>query len=153
MKLQLNRIDSGTDSTIGSIHIVEGMIKYLECFSCEDEQRVAKVNGKTRIDAGRYEIILRTEGGMHAEYLEMFDFHEGMLWLQNVNNFEWVYIHVGNTHKNTLGCILAGSNPVHNYADGGGHVTSSINAYTKLYKKVVDSLKHERVFIEIRDEI
>lgn len=152
MELKLQRIDKGTESSIGSIHIVEGMISMLQCFTCEDEPRISKVAGKTRIPAGRYKIKLRTEGGKHQRYSELFDYHEGMLHLQDVPGFEWIYIHIGNTHKDTLGCILTGTTPNHDYLEGGGTVSNSAMAYKRLYLKVVDALHNGPVFITVKDE-
>lgn len=153
MELNLQRIDKGTESSIGYISVQDGLVSMLECFTCEDEPRVKKIAGRTRIPAGRYEIKLRTEGGMHRRYSDKFDFHEGMLWIQNVHNFEWVYIHVGNTHKDTLGCILVGTRPNHDYVSGGGTVSNSVEAYKRLYLKVVDALRNGRVFINVKDEV
>lgn len=153
MELTLQRIDKGTESSIGHITIHDGMISMLECFTCEDEPRIKKLAGKTRIPAGRYEIKLRTEGGMTKRYADKFDFHQGMLWLQDVPNFEWVYMHVGNTHKDTLGCILTGTSVNHDYVNGGGTVSNSVDAYKRLYLKVVDALRHGSVFINVIDEV
>lgn len=153
MELTLQRIDKGTESSIGFISVIDGLISMLECFTCEDEPRVKKISGKTRIPAGRYEIKLRTEGGKHKRYSELFDYHEGMLWLQDVPGFEWIYIHIGNTHNDTLGCILTGTAPNHYYADGGGSVSNSTVAYKRLYRKVVDALRQGPVFITVKDEV
>lgn len=152
MELKLQRIDNGTESTLGYISVNEGIMSWLECFTCEDEPRIKKLAGKTRIPAGRYEIKLRTEGGKHKRYSELFDWHEGMLWLQDVPGFEWIYIHIGNTHKDTLGCILAGTTPNHDYVNGGGSVSHSTDAYKRLYLKVIDAMRHGPVFITINDE-
>lgn len=78
-------------------------------YAIEDEPREEKVAGETRIPAGRYEVKLRTEGGMHARYKRRFGHkHVGMLHLQNVPGFEWIYIHPGNTDDDTEGCICPG---------------------------------------------
>ena len=153
MDLRLQRLDNGSESSIGCISIIEGMMAWLECFTCEDEHRIEKILGRTRIPAGKYEIKLRTEGGMNAKYAARFDFHEGMLWLQNVENFEWVYIHVGNNSKNTEGCILVGTDPLHNYLAGGGSVVRSVDAYERIYQKITGALQHEKVFITVMDEL
>jgi hypothetical protein len=154
MELRLQRLDKGSVSTLGGMYTVEGLMSWLECWTCEDEPRVNKLKGQTRIPAGRYEIKLRPEGGMNANYNQRFKFHKGMLWLQNVENFEWIYIHVGNNHKDTEGCILVGATPMHDYLNGGGSVLKSVAAYERLYLKIVDALDHEqRVHITVQDEL
>lgn len=153
MDLRLQRIDKGSDSTIGFISIIEGLMSWLECFTCEDQKQLEKVSGETRIPAGRYEIKLRNEGSMNGRYSDKFDWHQGMLWLQNVDNFEWVYIHIGNDHQETEGCILVGAKPNHDYMNGGGGVLSSVKAYERIYKKVVDALEYGPVFITVIDEV
>ena len=153
MELKLQRIDKGSESTLGFISVVEGLMSWLECFTCEDEKRISKIAGKTRIPAGRYEIKLRNDGGMNERYKSLYSDHKGMLWLQNVHNFEWVYIHIGNTHEDTEGCILVGCAPSHDYVNGGGGVVSSLISYQRLYRKIVDSLDNGQVFITVADEL
>jgi hypothetical protein len=152
LELILQRIDRGTESSLGYITIKEGLTSWLECFTCEDEKRVNKIKGKTRIPQGRYEIKLRNEGGMNGRYRSRFTWHKGMLWLQNVENFEWVYIHVGNTHEDTEGCILVGAGAHHNSLEGGGSIISSTAAYARIYEKIIGGLEHGPVYITIDDE-
>jgi hypothetical protein len=153
MELKLQRLDKGGQSTLGGLYIVEGLMSWLECFTCEDESRITKVDGKTRIPAGRYEIKLRTDGGMNERYMSRFDDHRGMLWLQSVDNFEWVYIHIGNTHEDTEGCILVGSGATHDNISGGGCITDSTTAYQRLYSKIIDAINNGQVFITVLDEL
>jgi len=68
MKLTLYRDSKGTNSTIGRLHIGEGMAEYLFGYTCEDEKRTKKVAGKTRIPAGTYEIKLRKGSPMASRY-------------------------------------------------------------------------------------
>ena len=104
MHLLLNRQRNTTNSTGGTLS-VDGEISY---FTCEDEYREVKVPGKTRIPEGTYKVLLRDEGGMTKRYAEKLAWHKGMLHLQDVEGFEWVYIHIGNTDDHTSGCILVG---------------------------------------------
>lgn len=115
----------------------------------EDERRAVKVAGETRIPAGTYEIKLRSEGGLTKKYAEKFaDIHQGMLWLQDVPNFKWIYIHVGNDDDDTEGCILVGQT-----CDFiRGFAGRSKAAYRDVYKLIVGALNSgEQVFIEIQD--
>ena len=67
MKLKVLRFSSQEDSTSGLLFL-EGK-KGLEflCYTLEDERRVLKVKGETRVPSGTYKIELRTEGGFHEK--------------------------------------------------------------------------------------
>jgi len=143
------RYNSGDDSTLGFLTLYRQLL----CYTCEDEYREHKVMHETRIPAGRYEIKLRPAGGIHPRYAKKFpDIHKGMLWLQDVPNFTWVYIHVGNTDDHSSGCILLGASPVPDKKDGGGSVANSVDAYEKVYPMMADAIENgDRVYIEIVD--
>lgn len=145
MKLKLQRFHSSDDFTIGKLFIND----LFECYTVEDEKRDQKVMHETRIPAGAYEIKLRTFGGHHEKYLKKFDFHKGMLWLQDVPKFKDILIHIGNTDDDSSGCIIVGKT-----ADlVKGYVGQSTVAYKEMYNKVMTSFeRNERVFIEILDE-
>ncbi len=106
MTITLQRLRSDSTATSGFLSINGKVV----CFTLEDAFHVAKIIGGTRIPSGTYEIKLRDVGGLTQKYLEKYgsSFHHGMLWLQDVPDYEYVYIHVGNTHKHTEGCILVG---------------------------------------------
>jgi len=145
MRLVLERFSSGPESTLGLLFL-DGAF---QCFCCEDESRKVKVPGKTRIPPGEYHIAVRTEGGFHARYSQRFpDFHKGMLHVLDVPGFEWVLIHVGNTHEDTAGCLLVGAG-AQAYLEGGGHILSSVPGYKALYGKVFDAALARRLTIEI----
>ena len=117
-------------------------------------ERDVKVKGDTRIPAGRYEIKLRAAGRIHENYLQKFgaEFHKGTLHLQDVPNFQYILIHIGNTEKDTEGCLLTGKT----YSAANGHFTiqQSTAAYKELYAIVRDKLlSGEKVFISIYDEV
>lgn len=110
------------------------------CGTMEDTQRAVKVAGKTRIPAGTYKIKLRTEGDLTKKYqLKFPDIHKGMLWLQNVPGFEWVYIHVGNTAEDSEGCILVGNSI--NWSTG--LQGDSVAAYKNLYVLVAHEILND----------
>lgn len=146
MKISLNRHKT-TDNATGGILRVDGSDF---CFTCEDEPREEKIAGETRIPAGTYKIILRKEGGMTKQYADKFPgFHRGMLHLQNVPGFEWIYIHIGNTEAHTAGCILVGY-----MADWSSDptVSKSTKAYKTLYKMCLEAFdNNESVYIQIKD--
>jgi len=142
--LRMSRLVSDKDTTIGMIKSEK-----LTGFTCEDEFRLSKVAGQTRIKQGIYEIQMRTVGGMLQRYQEIYDNHEGMLHLQNVEDFSFVYIHHGNTHDNTEGCILVGWGANLN---GELCITNSRNFYINLYREIQEAFAQGRkVFISITD--
>jgi len=146
MELTVERMTCDDDATVGALY-VDG--KFL-CFTLEDEHRTVKVKGETRIPAGTYDIRLRAEGGMHPKYKARFgDLHQGMLWLQDVPGFEWVYIHVGNTDDHTEGCILVGEGAM--AKPGKMSVQASRDAYRRLALAVMDPAAAGDLRITIKD--
>ena len=117
-------------------------------YTLEDEPREVKVMNETRIPFGRYEIKLRNEGGMNERYSKKFGYHKGMLHLQNVDNFEWVYIHIGNYEDQTSGCILVGES-----ANSCGTISQSTSAYYRVYMACMKAFENgSKVYILISDE-
>ncbi len=153
MELKVLRISTGDESTIGAIYrlmLSDGGLAF-RGFTMEDQPNEPKVKGETRIPAGRYEIELRTEGGMHGRYSKKFDWHRGMLWLRYVPNFKFVYIHYGNYEKDTDGCILVGDGAQSNVMDDG-MVMSSVAAYTRIAQEIYAAMDAgEKVWITVED--
>jgi hypothetical protein len=151
LNLELSRYGFGLDSTLGRLYL-SGDERAFECFTLEDERRRVKVQGETAIPPGTFPVTLRTEGGMHVRYSERFaELHRGMLWLQNVPNFEWVYLHVGNSDEHTEGCILVGQVPVI-LPNGEFEIAKSADAYVRLYRRVIEAMDDgEKVAIHIHD--
>lgn len=118
-----------------------------QCFTLEDPLRKVKVWGDTCIPAGQYVLKLRTEGGVNAKYIARFgDWHKGMLWLQDIPNFEDVYIHIGNTPADTEGCILVGA------SGGTDFIGQSEVAYREIYPSIAAAiLSGEEVFVDVSD--
>ena len=155
MKLTVYRDSKGSDSTIGRLCIGSGVSEFLFCYTCEDESRVKKVAGSTRIPSGTYEIKLRKGAPMANRYDNAHEDigHDGMLHLQDVPDFNFVYIHSGNNHEDTEGCILVGYGATIDHSSGGGTIQRSTQAYRALYRKVKAALDAgDRVEITIKDE-
>lgn len=141
MNLVLTRYTKGPDASLGLL-FVDGEF---ECYTLEDPTRVDKIKGITCIPLGRYRLDLRTAGGMHTRYADSYkEMHKGMIWLRNVPNFEWVYVHIGNTPGNTDGCILVG-----NKTEKKGTVGSSVDTYKDVYPKIADAILNDFAQIEI----
>lgn len=148
----LQRFRSGPEATLGAIFCANQhtppYLRQFKCFTLEDQKQAVKVPKETRIPAGRYEIKFRTEGTLHEKY-KKYPFHIGMLHLQDIPGFDWIYIHVGNTDDNTEGCILVGMG-----ADASRRATiqKSVEAYSLLYKEISKLLQSgDRVWIDIQD--
>lgn len=149
MILDLHRFSHGIDSTIGVLKTGD-----FTCFTCEDQFQLEKIAKETRIPSGTYTILLRNFGVMNEKYLLRYPFHRGMLHLQDVPGFDWIYIHTGNNDKHTEGCILTGYNPELDEENGGGIVKRSRPAYIDLYKRIIKAMDSgEKVCINIHDSL
>jgi len=145
MNITVKRIKSDEDATLSLIFIDDEFI----CFGLEDEYRADKVARETRIPSGTYPITLRQVGGFNNRYKKKFPgFHDGMLWVRNVPNFEYILIHIGNTDQDTAGCLLIGEGAM---TSGELRITHSTNAYKKVYQKVLNSARSGNLTIEYQD--
>lgn len=146
LTLTLQRLHSYNDYSIGLMY-VDGK---LHSFTLEDEKRSVKVWGDTRIPAGVYNITYRTAGRLHRQYSQQFYNHKGMLWIRNIPNFEYVYIHIGNDDDDTAGCILVGQS----HQIGQNFIAHSTKAYESLYHIVSAALNQgKQVRINVVDEV
>lgn len=142
MELLLTRFKEGDNFTIGQLS-VDGDD---QCFTLEDKDRhlekvpliqyhEVKVQNQTAIPRGRFQIDLR-----ESPHLQ-----ETVPWLRDVPGFKWVYIHQGNTDKDTDGCILVGDN----WADDW--VSNSRATFAKLFNKIVAAINRgDEVWITIK---
>lgn len=151
MKIIVDRFKSNREATLSHVSVVgnDGEIVF-GCYGLEDEKREIKVPGETRIPAGQYRVTVRTEGGFHARYTNdrrVSDIHQGMLWVRDVPNFEFILIHIGNTERDTSGCLLVGA-----AADQRRmFVYRSVEAYRNLYEKVIGAAINGDLTIEFQD--
>ena len=124
--IRVQRINQDDSPTLGFVY-VNGVF---QCFSLEDRYRKEKVAGDTRIPAGEYKLTWRTAGRWAARFIR--EGFPGSLWLQDVPGFSTVLLHIGNTKKDTEGCILAGLG-----ADVKTRtITRSADACRQLYSRV-----------------
>ena len=153
MKLKVLRYNSEADSTNGLLFEVNDLGNQFLCYTLEDEHRVLKVKGETRIPAGIYNVELRKEGGFHERYTKKYpDIHIGMLHIIDVPGFEFILIHTGNTDEHTSGCLILGDSQENNTIIKDGFVGKSVNAYRRVYPKIAKALKNgESVTIEYID--
>ena len=153
MKLKVIRFNSQSDSTNGLLFDATNGMDFL-CYTLEDEKREEKVMAETRIPAGTYEIKLRKEGGFHGRYTKKYgSMHKGMLHVQDVPNFKYILIHIGNTDEDTAGCLLIGDS-ASSTVSGEGSIGNSTSAYKRVYPVIASALENgESVTINIEDEI
>ena len=152
MKLLVLRFSSQKDSTNGILFQVTDVGKRFLCYTLEDEHRVLKVRGETRVPDGIYNIELRKEGGFHNRYTKkFFDIHRGMLHVVDVPNFEYILIHTGNTDEHTAGCLLVGDSQENNEIIENGFIGKSTNAYKRIYPSIAKAIeKGEEVTIQYK---
>lgn len=142
----VDRYLADEDSTLSRVFI-NGV---LECYAVEDEYRVVKVKGETRIPPGKYKLAVRGVGGFNAKYQIKFPaWHKGMIQVINVPKFEYILIHIGNTDEDTEGCLCVGAERIEK--DGCLSVLKSGLAYVDFYKKVIDSVIAGTATIEYQD--
>jgi hypothetical protein len=150
MDLRLKRIARKDTYTIGKLYI-DGV--YF-CDTLEDTDRglkqslPASVNkakkkvGATAIPTGKYQVTLKVKSPRFSKK-KQYDFCGGYLpRLINVPAFEGVLIHIGNTAKDTEGCILVGRNTK------VGKVLESGVTFRALYAKLKESNGYIFITIE-----
>ena len=150
MNLFLKRIARRETYTIGHLY-VDG--KYF-CDTIEDTDRglkqslPASVNkamkrkGATAIPTGRYQVVLNIKSPRFSQK-KQYDFCGGYLpRLLNVPAFEGVLIHIGNTAKDTEGCLLVGRNTK------VGKVLDSGVTFRALYAKLKEAKGYIFITIE-----
>jgi hypothetical protein len=140
MELLLIRNYKGLTATLGSLYIND----QFECYTLEDVVRQVhgkpvkdwKIKEHTAIPTGRYEVVITFSNRFKCD----------MPLLLNVEGFEGIRIHPGNTHENTEGCILVG-----NKRDTDAEsVLESRVAYNALLAKLKETLgKGEKVYITV----
>ena len=114
-----------------------------ECYTVEDTDRkmeedlTVKVNGKTAIPRGRYEVVLSMSNRFKKVLPEIL----------NVPGFTGIRVHSGNSSIDTEGCIILGS--VNTKSDDDW-VGGSKDALTKVMAKLEAAKNNnEKVYIEI----
>lgn len=154
MIVKLLRFFSTKDSSTSVWFIAEPEEAFEVCFTLEDEKRVVKVDGETRIAARIYPLRLNTNVAapgdpetFHQRYLRRFgpDFHKGMVEICDVPNFTAILFHIGNDDDDTEGCVLPGEKASLNW------VSSSTDAYRRMYAKMLPFLLSEDCWLHVID--
>lgn len=145
----LQRYSDNGESTLGLL--LRGGV--FNCYTLEDEARVVKVAGETRIPAGRYPLKLRQElTPLTQKYRNRFPWFEWHVEIADVRGFTNVYIHVGNKDDDTDACVLLGDTANNNRVNTG-FIGESVPAYERWYKDTLAHLKHGgRAWLQVLDE-
>ena len=85
---------------------------------------------------------------MTSKYRKKFNWFDYHLHINNVPEFEYVYIHIGNTDQHTAGCLLVGEGAT---SSGECRLLNSTDAYKALYEKVKPFAANGKLTIEYRD--
>lgn len=131
MGLVLVRDTYNDDSTIGKLHLDGNFI----CDTLEDRCRNIKIKDKTAIPSGTYEVIIRYSNRFERELPALLE----------VPYFDGILIHPGNTSHDSSGCILVGDRDKHN----PNFVGNSRNTFAVIFPMIQESLKKDRLFINI----
>ena len=132
MENKIIRVAQGKQSTLSQLYI-NGIF---QCYLLEDKIREIKIASQTAIPTGVFELKLNTWGAKNADYKKAFGkLHQGMIEISGLPNFSFVYIHTGNTIKDTAGCPLCGFG--FQFVDGNYQVSQSVAAYKMIYPKLV----------------
>jgi len=131
MENKIIRVAQGKQSTLSQLYI-NGIF---QCYLLEDKIREVKIASQTAIPTGIFGLKLNTWGAKNADYKKVFGMlHQGMIEISGLPNLSFVYIHIGNTIKETAGCPLCGFG--FQFADGDYQVSQSIAAYKMIYPKL-----------------
>lgn len=145
-RLKVVRIRQGKNSTLSEIYLDNQFV----CYGLEDIPREKKIVGSTCIPVGNYLLDFNRNGGMNGNYYDRFPkLHRGMIEIQGIPDFSYVYIHIGNTYKETAGCILVGTDYLQ--VDDEYRLERSVTAYKKLYGLLVEVMAVGMVFCEVME--
>lgn len=143
----LRYIDDG-QTTLGLMFLQGKFFAY----TLEDTHQDEKIRGNTRIPQGIYPLELnRNLTGLTQTYRNRFPWFDFHVEIKNIPNFSLVYIHIGNTHVDTMGCILIADGV--NAADSQKMITHSRLAFERFYKTIHPLLNGNRkLTIQLLDE-
>lgn len=133
------------ECTIGEL-IVPGV---KPCFILEDIARPEKIKGETRIPAGIYRLGFFPNSRFDAAMKRLMGKqHIGMIWIQNVPEFNSILFHPGNHKNDTEGCILPGSTVNKEKT----MVLYSRETYKRIYPVWAKLVHAGDSWLEVRDE-
>ena len=136
MQTKIIRVAQGKQSTLSQLYIND----VFQCYLLEDKIREVKLPKQTAIPTGVFKLTLNTWGAKNTEYQRLWGtMHKGMIEIDNLGSFDYVYIHLGNNYKQTAGCPLCGFG--FQFVNGDYEVTQSKDAYKMIYPKLAKIAK------------
>ena len=153
MNFIIQRFSDNRDSTLGILlkefDLGKGKSTSFQGYTLEDEARLDKIKGETRIPARKYTIdIQQVVTPLTLKYRAKYSWFKNHLEIKNVPGFVGVYIHIGNFDADTAGCILLGDNADNNVI-GPGSISNSTAAFRRFYENIYS---HLPVTLIIKDE-
>lgn len=144
MELLVERTTKTANSTIGEFSIDGNFFSYcLEPFDhgltsdmTLDQIKAIKVQNKTAIPLGRYEVTKYFSPKRNKD----------VPLLNEVPGFGFIEIHVGNSAADTDGCLLLGSIKSNDF------IGNSTDTIQKFYDLFFDTLLKEKVYITYKDK-
>ena len=118
----------------------------------EDTHRDEKVPGGTRIPEGHYKLgINENLSPLTQRYRNRFPWFSHHIEIKEIPNYDKVYVHIGNSHRDTEGCILIADGV--NAASTEKMILQSQKAYERFYKMVLPKInQNEPLTINILNE-
>lgn len=143
----LRYIDDG-QTTLGLMFLQGKFFAY----TLEDTHQDEKIRGNTRIPQGIYPLALnRNVTGLTQTYRNRFSWFDFHVEIKEIPNFSLVYIHIGNSHVDTMGCILIADGV--NAADPQKMISHSRKAFERFYKTIHPLLNSNRkLTLQLLDE-
>ena len=152
MKITLKRIFTNSTYTIGHLYVdgtwvcnvLEDADRGLKDTMTLEQVKAKKIKAKTAIPTGNYKVTVNVVSPKFSKK----DYYKKVCSgrvprILGIKGFDGVLIHVGNTERDTEGCLLVGYNKVK------GKVINSKEAFEKLYK-MLDSANRRGEKIEIK---
>lgn len=121
-------------STIGELFLDNSQTR--ECYTLEDCVRDKKIDGKTAIPNGEYEMVISYSN----------KFKKLLPLLLQVPNYNGVRLHSGNSEADTEGCILVG------LTKGDDYIFESRRAFASLFYTIQKSMNSGKVYISITED-
>lgn len=152
MEIKLIRKEKNTTCTIGDLFVnniffsntLEDPDRGLKDTMSESEIKSKKIYGNTAIPSGQYSIDMNTVSPSFKDRSWAKPYGGKLPRLQNVKGYDGVLIHVGNTSKDTLGCILVGTK------SSNSSISNSTAAFNKLMTELLKAkAKGETITIKI----